>query len=102
MTERTFPILRDYRERCARPDARRSVPWAWVAPHEEQARSNHSQSLERLAQRGGLGPDELYLAVHGQPLRRLWREKFPTVEQAEAWLAGWDGTAPAAPTEMFA
>lgn len=30
------------------------LPWALIAPHEAQARTNHYQSLERLAQRGGL------------------------------------------------
>lgn len=28
--------------------------WALIAPHEKQALTNHGQSLERLAQRGGL------------------------------------------------
>ena len=31
----------------------KAIPWAMIAPHEPQAISNHSQSLERLAQRGG-------------------------------------------------
>ena len=30
------------------------LPWAVIAPHAEQALKNHSQSLERLAERGGL------------------------------------------------
>lgn len=30
------------------------IPFAMIAPHEAQARSNHGQSLNRLAERGGL------------------------------------------------
>lgn len=35
-----------------------SLPWEMIAPHEEQARENHSQTLKRLAERGGLSPTE--------------------------------------------
>ena len=38
------------------PDA---VPWWLVEPHAQQAYANHGQSLVRLAERGGLSPDEL-------------------------------------------
>ena len=53
-----------------------SVPWAFVAPHEEQAKHNHgNQSLERLAQRGGLAPSELVATVCGIPLEWMaWNQ----------------------------
>ena len=35
-----------------------SIPWSMIAPYEDQAQRNHSQSLERLAERGGLSPGE--------------------------------------------
>jgi hypothetical protein len=35
-----------------------SIPWTMIAPYEDQAQRNHSQSLERLAERGGLSPFE--------------------------------------------
>jgi len=35
-----------------------SLPWDIIAPHEKQAQKNHGQSLYRLAERDGLGPDE--------------------------------------------
>ena len=38
------------------------IDWDFVEPHREQAMRNHDQSLERLAERGGLTPCEL-LAV---------------------------------------
>ncbi len=86
-----FPILRQYQREYRKlySDARRSVPWAWVALHEEQAKQNHAQTLQRLAERGGLDPGELWAVVH----RKRWREA-PTPAVAEAWLADWDGTAP--------
>lgn len=61
--ERRFPVLwqgthKDevlWQERgCPR-----DVPWSFVAPHEARAFTNHGQSLQRLAERGGLSPAEL-------------------------------------------
>jgi len=40
-----------------------SIPWRVIAPHEAQARINHDQSLERLAQRGGLSPAEAHFVL---------------------------------------
>ena len=31
-----------------------TIPWEAIAPHEKQAMSNHSQTIKRLAERGGL------------------------------------------------
>lgn len=44
------------------------IPWSVVAPHEEWAQRNHSQSLERLAERGGLTPHELVCLIEDKPL----------------------------------
>lgn len=60
----------------------RSVSWAFVEKFREQAESNHGQTLEVLARRGGLAPEELWLAAHGH---RLFRVKID--EQAAIdWL----------------
>lgn len=71
-SEREFPVLWPWdRERHAQLVALgcpRSVPWSLVAPHERQARANHSQSLERLAERGGLSPSELVAVLSGESL----------------------------------
>jgi len=40
-----------------------SIPWRIIAPHEAQAETNHDQSLERLAQRGGLSPAEAHFVL---------------------------------------
>lgn len=46
-----------------------TVPWQMLAPHEPQAIANHSQSLQRLAERGGLGWAEMLCVLEG----RGWR-----------------------------
>lgn len=40
-----------------------SVPWEIMMPHEAQAQRNHGQSLQRLAERGGLGAGEAWCVV---------------------------------------
>ena len=59
-----------------------SVPWALVENHDAQARINHSgQSLEQLAELGGLTPLELWAVCHDQ--------RYPCTQQRAAqWLAG--------------
>lgn len=55
--ERTFPVLLNWRIRSkSKP---RSVPWALLEPHRRQANRNHYQTLERLAERGGLSWSEM-------------------------------------------
>ena len=40
----------------------RAIPWSMISPHEVQCQKNHSQSIQRLSERGGLSPSEV-LAV---------------------------------------
>ncbi len=57
----TFPILSEYRE------WRTHIPYHLLAPNEAnaqlRAKINHSQSLERLSNRGGLSPLEAYCII---------------------------------------
>lgn len=53
MAERQFPIINA-------KGIIRSVPWRLVEPHRARAESNHGQSLEKLAHRGGLSWEELF------------------------------------------
>ncbi len=46
----------------------RSFPWTMIEPHRKQVESNHNQTLERLAERGGLSPTELLAAIGGMSL----------------------------------
>lgn len=43
-----------------------SIPWALIEPFERQAKANHGQTLERLAERGGLSPGEALAIVEGK------------------------------------
>lgn len=43
------------------------IPFEFIAPHETQAQRNHGQSLERLAQRGGLAVPEALDIIEGRP-----------------------------------
>ncbi len=51
-----------------------SVPWAFIAPHEDQALRNHGQSLKQLAERRGLTAAEALHVVQGHP---YWHTRFP-------------------------
>lgn len=51
-----MPILMYPRERKQHPECPQSIPMSML--NEEWADRNHHQTLDRLAQRGGLGPDE--------------------------------------------
>lgn len=67
-----------------------SIPWSVIAPHERQARTNHDQTLERLAQRHGLDPTEAVAVLTDRP----WREVFAsfTSEAAEDFLLSLSAT----------
>lgn len=76
MIEPTFPVLwqgsREYQEELARLACPRTIPWWLVKQHETQAMRNHGgQSLARLAERGGLGPDELCAVLEDRPWTRM-------------------------------
>jgi hypothetical protein len=48
--------------------------WYPMMKHEPQARANHGQSLDALAQRGGLSPYELLAVLFDHP---FWRCSLP-------------------------
>jgi hypothetical protein len=47
------------------------IPWDIILPHERQAQKNHYQSLERLAERGGLGLDEAIAILEDRPWHKM-------------------------------
>ena len=67
---KTFPILG---ERGA------SIDYQLVQDHGDQAQVNHYQSVERLAERGGLCWSELYAVLHNQ--------KWQSMDKNEAMIA---------------
>ena len=89
----TFPILNSASDRKAAGDALvRSVPWSLVEPLRERCAQIHGQTLERLAQRGGLGTDELWAHLNApEPFRRSdwWaslRKHGKTQRELHEWL----------------
>lgn len=52
------------------------IPWGLISPHEQQARKNHGQTLDRLAERGGLGHSEAIDIIEG----RKWGSSKHCVE----------------------
>lgn len=68
---RPFPIMRDHLDASERLLIPKSIPWYILAPHETQARSNHGQTLKRLAERGGLAFEEAYDILRS----RRWNTK---------------------------
>lgn len=70
---KTFPILCSSRTNKGCPHhCPRSLPFDLVEPHRAQAMKNHSQTLERLAERGGLSIAELFAVLHD----RDWFDLF--------------------------
>jgi len=78
VTPRLFPIL--YPSHELKDDVSRlcraghaflltGFPWDLLAAHEEQAIKNHGQSLARLAERGGLDPEEMLAVMQDRGVR---------------------------------
>lgn len=59
----------------------REVPWAFIEPARKQAEMNHGQTLERLAQRGGLSPSEMLAALEGRNLAFVGRTPLPDARE---------------------
>ena len=57
------------------PECPRSIDSKLLEPYERQALKNHGQTLKRLAERGGLSPQEIYAIVNEVRL-----EMFPNKE----------------------
>ena len=84
----SYPVLQGQTDEARnayekRTEYPRTVPWELVRDHDKQAQSNHSQTLERLAQRGGLSPLELWCVVNDMK----WHQKGDMTEaKAIEWL----------------
>lgn len=75
-----FRVLKPYRYKGECPDF---VPWSYIEGHKEQAMKNHQQTLERLNERGGLDPVEIYAVMNNM----TWPEvSHITLEFAIKWI----------------
>lgn len=93
-----FPVLNHASDRKAAGDALvRSVPWSLVEPLRERCKHIHDQTLERLAERGGLGAEELWAHLNApEPFRsRDWwalvRDPGKTQREMHEWLRSLGG-----------
>lgn len=87
MSDIEFPVLMHDYERRKFPACPRSVPWGFVEPHRAQAMTNHGQTTQRLAERGGLGPSELWAVVNGKHWHEVpWRGAHGETQEAVDWL----------------
>ena len=86
MNKSTFPILNPA------PGRAKTVPWAWIEQYRERAYRNHYQTLERLDERGGLAPGEIWMLITDS--RRP--PKAEAVQRAQdiidAKIVAWRGT----------
>jgi hypothetical protein len=85
MTQRAYPVL--YGPGSEKPKGHPTwpltVPWDFIAEHEQQCQHNHSQTATRLAERGGLGLLEIVAVVSGKAYREIPRM---TNDQAAEWV----------------
>lgn len=62
-----------------------TIPWEMITPHEEQCKTNHQQTLVRIAQRGGLSRCEAIVILED----RQWKSEIDgerEVEQSDKLL----------------
>jgi hypothetical protein len=64
----------------------RVIPWETVEQWRATAERNHAQTLERLDERGGLSPAELWCAAHGLGLRVIGLDRTIDDVRALHWL----------------
>ena len=76
MSQKTFPIMKS---------TLRSIPWEMIAPHQSRALKNHGQTLNRLAERGGLEPSEAIAILTDQPWPWAHFAMLRTDQEKTAW-----------------
>lgn len=84
-TQRRFPVIHDNRFDPKSLKVPRSVPWEFVEAFRSYAESNHAQTLEVLASRGGMTPVEIFAAAHCMSVRYILSGTIDKMEAAE-WL----------------
>ncbi len=72
MSERMFPIMKA-----------NDIPWSLIEPHEKQAHANHGQTLQRLAERGGLDVGEALAIIEGRRWGTIKTDKDSYARYAE-------------------
>ena len=71
MKREYMPLMTDDKFFSKRADFPQRLPWDLIEDCERQAEKNHSQSLDKLASRGGLHPVEAYCIMRGLGYRYI-------------------------------
>lgn len=95
--DRTFPIIGGTPAHYDQSKPRKwlcsteTVPWRMLEPVAATVAEQHGgQSLERLAQRGGLSPGEACVALAGVPLQAIAsKSKSEWDAELRNWIAGY-------------
>lgn len=74
-----FPVLES-----AKNAPQTYIPYNIIAPHEAQAIKNHRQTLQRLAERGGLGWTEILAVLMDKTWKEMGWSDLITAKEAEA------------------
>ncbi len=82
-----MPIMKSYSRKDKEkykniPD---SIPMSIMESHEPRAIENHGQTLQRLAERGGLAPEEAYCILKNLNLRVIYNGKL-NLKKVELFL----------------
>ena len=59
------------------------IPYNIIAPHEAQALRNHDQTLQRLAERGGLGWTEILAVLRNKTWKEMGWSDLISPKEAE-------------------
>jgi hypothetical protein len=61
-----------------------TVPWSVMLPHNDMCKRNHDQTLQRIAERGGLDPTEAFCVVNDL-VYHVAARKFSIEYMTEQW-----------------
>lgn len=68
----------------------KTLPWAFIEPHERQAYINHGQTLQRLNERGGLDVVELRAVLEGKSWRDVSKDETSAIQKLISLLRKWE------------
>jgi hypothetical protein len=86
----TFPVQLTDEQARSFPVVWRKLPMAFIRAHATQIEHNHGQTVERLAERGGMALQEIAAAVAGRDARAVFdMDDFEAIVIIEAALADW-------------
>ncbi len=85
MSSTMFPIMMDERkwETLNADQLPRQVPMKFMAQFRVRIMKTHSQTVERLAERGGMTPTEICAAMYDKGFFTYWGHKKITDEQTK-------------------